>query len=54
MNEQQVTADDIREAIRNVPDFPKEGIQFKDITPVLADGRLFAVIHQGRPIRLRG
>lgn len=28
-------------AIRNVPDFPKPGIQFKDITPVLADARLF-------------
>jgi len=42
MSEQHVTADDIRAAVRNVPDFPKEGIQFKDITPVLADGRLFA------------
>lgn len=29
-------------AIRNVPDFPKAGIQFKDITPVLADPQLFA------------
>jgi adenine phosphoribosyltransferase len=36
------TAEEIREAIRNVPDFPKAGIQFKDITPVLADPRLFA------------
>jgi adenine phosphoribosyltransferase len=25
-----------------VPDFPKPGIQFKDITPLLADARLFA------------
>ena len=25
-----------------MPDFPKPGIQFKDITPVLADARLFA------------
>jgi adenine phosphoribosyltransferase len=37
-----VTAADIEAAIRNVPDFPKPGIQFKDITPVLADARLFA------------
>ncbi len=37
----RVTAADIAAAIRNVPDFPKPGIQFKDITPVLADGRLF-------------
>src|ERR1044071_9125455 len=32
---------DIERAIRNVPDFPKPGIQFKDITPVLADAQLF-------------
>jgi adenine phosphoribosyltransferase len=39
---QSVTAAEIAAAIRNVPDFPKPGIQFKDITPVLADARLFA------------
>lgn len=33
---------EIEGAIRNIPDFPKPGIQFKDITPVLADARLFA------------
>src|SRR5260221_1827905 len=37
-----VTAQEIEQAIRNVPDFPKPGIQFKDITPVLADARLFS------------
>lgn len=31
----------LRAAIRDVVDFPKEGIVFKDITPVLADGKLF-------------
>src|SRR5437868_14555972 len=36
------TSSEIERAIRNVPDFPKPGIQFKDITPVLADARLFA------------
>lgn len=36
------TAQEIERAIRNVPDFPKPGIQFKDITPVLADARLFS------------
>jgi adenine phosphoribosyltransferase len=35
-------AQEIERAIRNVPDFPKAGIQFKDITPVLADARLFS------------
>lgn len=37
-----VTPAEIQAAIRNVPDFPKAGIQFKDITPVLADPRLFS------------
>lgn len=31
----------LRGAIRDVPDFPKPGILFKDITPVLADAILF-------------
>ena len=37
-----VTVSDLEAAIRNVPDFPQPGIQFKDITPVLGDARLFA------------
>ncbi|MFN0069327.1 MAG: adenine phosphoribosyltransferase [Limisphaerales bacterium] len=36
------TVAEIAAAVRNVPDFPKPGIQFKDITPVLADARLLA------------
>ena len=36
-----LTPADLARAIRNVPDFPKPGIQFKDITPVLGDPRLF-------------
>ncbi|MGL5018648.1 MAG: adenine phosphoribosyltransferase [Luteolibacter sp.] len=31
----------LRAAIRDVVDFPKPGIIFKDITPILADGKLF-------------
>lgn len=31
----------IEAAIRNIPDFPEPGIQFKDITPVLANPKLF-------------
>ncbi len=34
-------ADDLARAIRDVPDFPKPGILFKDITPVLLDPVLF-------------
>jgi adenine phosphoribosyltransferase len=37
-----ITPADLERAIRTVPDFPKAGIQFKDITPVLADAQLFA------------
>lgn len=32
----------LRASIRDIPDFPKPGIVFKDITPVLRDARLFA------------
>jgi len=31
----------LRWAVRDVPDFPKKGIVFKDITPVLSDPVLF-------------
>nr|BCX01934.1 MAG: adenine phosphoribosyltransferase [Bacteroidota bacterium] len=34
-------AERLRREIRNVPDFPKPGIQFKDITTVLKQGPLF-------------
>jgi adenine phosphoribosyltransferase len=39
MNNNDISS--IRNAIRDVPDFPKPGIIFKDITPLLGDGRLF-------------
>jgi adenine phosphoribosyltransferase len=42
MSSPRPTLTEIEHAIRNVPDFPKPGIQFKDITPLLADPRLFA------------
>jgi adenine phosphoribosyltransferase len=31
----------VRSGVRDVPDFPKKGIVFKDITPILKDGELF-------------
>lgn len=36
-----ITASKIKEYIRNIPDFPKPGIMFRDITPVLKDPALF-------------
>jgi adenine phosphoribosyltransferase len=35
------TVERLRSAVRDVPDFPKKGIVFKDITPVLSDPELF-------------
>ena len=33
---------DLKRAIRSVPDFPKKGIVFRDITTLIKDGRLFS------------
>lgn len=46
----------IRSLVRDVPDFPKPGILFKDITPVLSDGALMAAVNHrleeiSRPLR---
>ena len=32
----------LRESIRDIPDFPKEGVTFKDITPLLSDPLAFS------------
>ena len=31
----------LRDAIRTIPDYPKPGIQFRDITTLLGDARAF-------------
>lgn len=48
---------DLKQYIRDIPDFPKPGIVFKDITPLLADPVAFrhaidcmAIHHDGMPI----
>jgi len=50
-------ANALKEAIRDIPDFPKKGIIFKDITPILRDAKLFqtaidllAERHKGKKI----
>src|SRR5207253_6869465 len=35
------TLEKLRTGVRDVPDFPKKGIVFKDITPILSDPALF-------------
>jgi adenine phosphoribosyltransferase len=50
-------SDELKAAVRDVPDFPIKGILFKDITPILRDGRLFRIAvdsfadrHKGKKI----
>jgi adenine phosphoribosyltransferase len=50
-------AQDLQTAIREIPDFPKQGILFYDITTLLADARSFqraidilAAPHVGQPV----
>ncbi len=49
-------SDRVRQALRAIPDYPKPGILFQDITPVLLDGSLLrdVVSDMGRPFRDRG
>lgn len=37
-------AERLRRTIRDIPDFPKPGILFKDITPVLSEPSLYAAV----------
>jgi adenine phosphoribosyltransferase len=54
-----MTLSEIQALIRDVPDFPKPGIIFKDITPLLADPRGFraaidALAERVEPLRADG
>ncbi|MEY2476117.1 MAG: adenine phosphoribosyltransferase [Actinomycetota bacterium] len=47
----------LKEHIRDIPDFPKPGVVFKDITPLLSDGKAFRATidalserFEGRPV----
>jgi adenine phosphoribosyltransferase len=47
----------LKEHIRDIPDFPKPGVVFKDITPLLADSKAFTAVvdelserFEGRPV----
>lgn len=46
----------VRAALRGVPDYPKPGILFQDITPILADSALFrdVIAALAEPFRGRG
>jgi adenine phosphoribosyltransferase len=54
-----MTLDDIKSLVRDVPDFPKPGIVFKDITPLLGDVKCFraaidALAERVAPLRADG
>jgi len=44
--------DDVKLLIRDIPDFPKKGIVFKDITPLLSDGAAFRKVTAAFAARL--
>lgn len=52
-----MSAADLRELIRDIPDFPRAGIVFKDITPLMADPGALALAVAGlaeyaRPLKV--
>ncbi|OJH40940.1 adenine phosphoribosyltransferase [Cystobacter ferrugineus] len=46
--------EEVKNRLRDVPDFPKPGILFKDITPVLADPHLFHRVVDAMAAPFRG
>ena len=40
----KITKDQIKNSIRNIPNFPKEGIQFKDVSTAFKDRAIFSHI----------
>ena len=40
----ELSLDDIKSRIRNIPDFPEPGIQFKDITTALKQPEIFSAV----------
>jgi adenine phosphoribosyltransferase len=49
-----ILTDSIRSALRAVPDYPKPGIIFQDITPVLQNGLLFRQVREELAAPFRG
>jgi adenine phosphoribosyltransferase len=47
-------ADEVKARLRDVPDFPRPGIVFKDITPLLADPILFGRVINAMAAPFRG
>lgn len=39
-----ITLEEVKKSIRNIPDFPKQGIQFKDVSTAFKDKKIFRYI----------
>ncbi len=40
----EITLQEVKDSIRNIPNFPKEGIQFKDVSTAFKDNRIFKFV----------
>jgi adenine phosphoribosyltransferase len=49
-----ITTEILKKSIRNVPDFPKQGIQFKDITTLLKQPDLFRYVIENTALYYEG
>ena len=49
-----MTIDEIKSHVRDIPDFPKPGIVFKDITPLVGNGPAFRAVVDRIADRYRG
>ena len=47
-------ADELKRMVRDVPDFPQQGITFRDITPLLADRKTFGEVIDLMSIHWKG
>lgn len=54
LSQSSAFAETLRDAIRDIPDYPKPGVVFKDITPVLRSAKLFADTCQAMAEPFRG
>jgi adenine phosphoribosyltransferase len=54
MNPDISLSDEVKACLRDVPDFPRPGIVFKDITPLLADPVLFGRVINAMAAPFRG
>ena len=53
MRPSRVSTDDLSRAVRNIPDFPKPGIIFKDITPLLSQPEALQVTIEAMADRVK-